>query len=153
MSPPGKILIVEDEDILARNLQEHFRRLGWETLIAGTGESAVTIAIEFRPGIILLDYFLPDMTGFQILEAIRKQHCCTSILMTGHPEHVVLTDARRYCIAHLLTKPFSMAELDSVFWNRASQYCVKCFSEGDTAGSRELMNEAGTDGPPGLSKL
>ncbi len=149
MSPPGKILIVEDDDILASNLQEHFHRHGWETRIAGTGKAAVAVAIEFRPGIILLDYSLPDMNGFEVLDAIRKHHCCTCILMTGHPEDAVLDDARRYCIAHLLAKPFSLKQLDSVFWSRAAQYCVKCFSEGNTAGSREMMNEAGTDGPLG----
>jgi DNA-binding response OmpR family regulator len=129
VSKPGKILIVEDQDVLARNLQTYLRRLGWETRIAGTGESALIAAIDFRPGIVLLDYFLPDMNGFEILQAIRAQHCCACILMTGHPEHVVLADARRLGVAHILGKPFSMAELNSAFWTSAAQYCVRCFQD------------------------
>src|SRR5512140_261513 len=120
MSESRKILIVEDEEILARNLQTYFRRLGWEARIAGTAERAVTEAGQFRPELILFDYSMPDMNGFEILDVIRTQHCCTSILMTGHPEDLVLEDARRYCVAHILPKPFPMAELRSAFWIRAA---------------------------------
>lgn len=129
MSEPGKILIVEDEDVLAKNLQAYLRRLGWATRIADTGQSAVEAAIDFRPGIILLDYFLPDMSGFEILRAIRQRHCCTCILMTGHPKHVVLGDARRHGVAEILIKPFSMSVLNSTFWTSAAEYCSICFGK------------------------
>lgn len=141
MSQPGKILIVEDQDVLARNLQTYLRRIGWDTRIAGTGESAVAIAFDFRPGIVLLDYYLPDMNGFDILQAIRAQHCCACIMMTGHPEHVVLADARRLGVAHILAKPFSMAELNSAFWTSAAQYCVRCFQDRSDADGQAAASE------------
>lgn len=133
MSQSGKILIVEDEHVLARNLQMYLRGLGWETRVAGTGMSAITAAVEFRPGIVLLDYYMPDMNGLEILQAIRAEHCCACILMTGHPEHVLLTDARQLGVAHILAKPFSMTELNSAFLTSAAQYCVRCFQDRDDA--------------------
>ena len=122
-----KVLIVEDEEILAENLQAHFLRGGWDACIAGTGKAAVIAATEFRPGMILLDYNLPDMNGFKALEAIRAVHCCSCVLMTGHPADAVLAEARRLGIGRILTKPFSMAGLQTELWATAAEFCVKCF--------------------------
>ncbi len=135
MSQLKKILIVDDEDILARNLQAYFRRHGWEARIAGTGDSAVIAATQFRPGIILLDFHLPGMNGFQVLRAIRMQYCCACILMTGNPEDVGLAEARRHGIARVLPKPLSMAGLELVRWATAAEFCVNC-SEHARQGSR-----------------
>jgi DNA-binding response OmpR family regulator len=126
LSQLKKILIVDDEEILARSLQAYFRHHGWEAWIAGTGESAVIAATQFRPGIILLDFNLPDMNGFQVLSAVRMQHCCACILMTGNPEDAQLADARRHGIARILSKPFSMAGLELVRWATAAEFCVNC---------------------------
>jgi len=125
-----KVLIVEDEEILAENLQAHFQRGGWEARIAVTGKSAVIAASEFRPGMILLDYHLPDMSGFEALEAIRAVHCCSCLLMTAHPADTVLAEAERHGIARILAKPFSMAELQTTLWATAAEFCVNCVENG-----------------------
>jgi CheY-like chemotaxis protein len=123
-----KVLIIEDEQTLAENLQAHFHRRGWDARIAGTGKSAVIAAAEFRPGMILLDYHLPDMNGFEALEAIRGVHCCGCVLMTGHPADTVLVQAQRLGIGRILTKPFSLAGLETQLWETAAEFCVKCFA-------------------------
>jgi len=125
-----KVLIVDDEEIFAENLQAYFRRGGWDARIARTGEAAMTVASEFRPGMILLDYRLPDMTGFEALKAIRAKHCCSCVLMTAHPADIVLDDAKQHRIAYILDKPFPLAGLESALWATASQFCVKCFENG-----------------------
>jgi DNA-binding response OmpR family regulator len=107
-----KVLIVEDHEVFADNLQTHFERCGWNARIACNGKVAVAAAEEFRPELILLDFHLPDMSGFQVLDAIRaSSHCCACMLMTGHPTDTVLTDARQRGISHILSKPFSMIDL------------------------------------------
>lgn len=108
-----KVLIVEDEDILAANLQVHIRRCGWDARIAPTGRMAVSAFGEFLPHVILLDYRLPDMSGFQALDAIRTgRSACGCILMTGHPTDTVMTEARSHGIRLILCKPFALAELE-----------------------------------------
>jgi DNA-binding response OmpR family regulator len=129
-----KVLIVEDEEILAQNLQAHFTRTGWEARVASTGKEAVSAADEFLPEMILLDYNLPDMTGFQALEAIRAaNHCCSCVLMTGHPVETVRADARRLDIGRILHKPFAMAGLRDKMTASATEFCSSCVANGRQA--------------------
>jgi len=115
------VLIVEDEEILAENLQTHLHRCGWNARIAPTGKSAVIAAREFRPALILLDYHLPDMNGFQVLDAIDAAHPFGCVLMTGHPTDTVLADAQRHGIGHVLPKPFALAGLHSLLLATAAE--------------------------------
>lgn len=66
-----KILIVEDENILAKVLEEKFRAVDFEVRIAYNGETAIPMAREFTPDIILLDLILPKKSGFSVLEDLR----------------------------------------------------------------------------------
>ncbi|HXE48915.1 MAG TPA: response regulator [Ramlibacter sp.] len=126
-----KVLIVEDEEVLAKNLLHHFRRCGWDARIAGTGELAIKSACQYRPELILFDYHLPDMNGFQALEAIRASYCCCSVLMTARPEdQAVLADARRYGIVHILSKPFPLAGLQKMMLASAAEFCSKYLANG-----------------------
>ena len=114
MGVSKKVLIVDDEEIFAENLQKYFQRCGWDTRLACNGKEAMIVADEFHPGLILLDYHLPDMNGLQALDAIRAgNHCCGCVLMTGHPSESVLAGARRRGVERVLCKPFSMAGLES----------------------------------------
>lgn len=123
MGQAMKILIVEDEAILAENLLTHFQRCGWEARIACTGQMAVLAADDFMPEVILLDYHLPDMNGFQALDAMRAaRQCCGCVLMTGHPTDMVMADARRHGIGRILSKPFSLADLETQLLAAADEY-------------------------------
>jgi DNA-binding response OmpR family regulator len=129
-----KVLIVEDAEILAENLQAHFIRSGWDARIALTGKSALTMADEFLPEMILLDYNLPDMSGFQALQAIRAaNHCCSCVMMTGHPIDTVSTEARQHEIGRILSKPFAMAGLTSQMSATAVEFCSSCLANGKQA--------------------
>lgn len=66
-----KILVVEDEVVLAKVLKEKFERSGFEVQVAGDGEVALTMARSFMPDIIALDLVLPKKNGFTVLQELK----------------------------------------------------------------------------------
>lgn len=114
-SATKRVLIVEDEDILAGNLQAYLARACCDARVAPDGESAIRTAAVFTPDVLVLDYRLPDMTGFEVLDAIRLRGArANAILMTGRPRNEVCDEAARRGIEHILFKPFPLAELSKV---------------------------------------
>lgn len=122
MQTPNKVLIVEDEEILAANIMTHVQRRGWEARVAPTGQQAVATLGDFVPQVILLDYHLPDMNGFQILDALCARYGpCPCVLMTGHPTEHIMADAERHGIGRILCKPFALAEMESTLSSAVSE--------------------------------
>ncbi len=68
----SKILIIEDEEILAKILQEKFKAANFESEVAGDGDVALAIARKFAPDIIVLDLILPKKDGFQVLKELKS---------------------------------------------------------------------------------
>ena len=114
MTRPTKILIVEDEYILAENLRRYLAHHDWDAAVAGCGRDAVVANAKFAPDIVLLDYRLPDMDGFQALREMRAQRrggrC---VLMTAHPAETVDAGARQLQIRRVIHKPFSLADMQA----------------------------------------
>lgn len=117
-----KVLIVEDEHTLGDNLRQYLERRGWNALVARTGTTAVAACSAFQPRVILLDYQLPDMDGFQVLGAIRQTHGCGCILMTAHPVDEVAALAQRHSIRSILYKPFSLADMERRLFSEYNCY-------------------------------
>ncbi|QSJ20045.1 response regulator [Nostoc sp. UHCC 0702] len=96
-----KILIVEDEFILAVNLQESLESLGYSSIeIVDTAEGAIEKATELRPNLILMDIRLRgDMDGIQAAEQIWNRLQIPIIYVTGHSDKSTVERAT-------LTSPF-----------------------------------------------
>ncbi len=67
-----KILIVEDEQVLAKVFQEKFEKLHYDVKVATDGEVALGMAKSFNPDAIVLDLVLPKKGGFEVLEEIKN---------------------------------------------------------------------------------
>jgi DNA-binding response OmpR family regulator len=121
---------VEDEHLLGNNLQEFLRRRGWQAGLARSGEDALAEFDRLKPCVVLMDFELPDMDGFQTLGAIRTRHtCCGCILMTAHTGEFVVTRAREHHISHVLHKPFALAEMEQ--WLLAESARCNCGTHED----------------------
>ncbi len=109
-----KVLIVDDEEILAGNFQTYLEMLGCEVRTAASGAIALEVVTSFKPDLLVLDYRLPDMTGFDVFDALRTLHSCEAVLMTAHPSIEVCNRAIERNIDIILLKPFPLHELGNV---------------------------------------
>ncbi len=107
-----RILVVDDEAVLAEMVSMALRYEGWEITTAGDGTSAVTAARETRPDAVVLDVMLPDMSGLDVLRRLREHSPELPVLL------LTAKDAVEDRIAGLsaggddyVTKPFSLEEV------------------------------------------
>ncbi|MCP2022183.1 UNVERIFIED_ORG: DNA-binding response OmpR family regulator [Pseudomonas reinekei] len=107
----NKVLVVDDEQLLAENLQGYLQAQALEVRIAHDGAHGIAEADDFAPDVMVFDYRLPDMEGFQVLDAVRQNRKCHFVLITGHPTAEVCDRARQLGVSHILFKPFPLAEL------------------------------------------
>lgn len=66
------VLVVEDDPCSSELLTTHLASAGYRTVRAFTGEKALKLATELRPGAITLDLELPDMSGWEVLRALKS---------------------------------------------------------------------------------
>ncbi|WP_238652632.1 response regulator transcription factor [Paenibacillus piscarius] len=77
------ILIVEDEEAIARVLAAYLRKAGFHVTRAADGQSALEAFEEAPPSLVLLDIMLPEMDGFELLGLIRERSSCPVIMLTA----------------------------------------------------------------------
>jgi len=111
-SPSRKVLVVEDEPTLAENIGTYLEAMGHEVRVVGDGSSAIAQCGDFAAELLVLDYSLPDMSGFEVLDAMRRCSClCECVLITAHPGEIVRHAATLRGIRDILFKPFALADL------------------------------------------
>lgn len=103
-----RILIVEDESIVALDLDNTLTDLGYDVVgRASTADDAVTMAIETKPDIVLMDIMLRgDKNGIVAAHEIRKQIDIPIIYLTAYTDPPIINDAIHTAPYAYLVKPF-----------------------------------------------
>lgn len=106
------VLLIEDNEKLARGLQSNLEFEGYDVLSAGDGASGLTLARERRPDIIVLDLMLPDTDGYRVLRTLRDDGDTTPVLvLTALGEEADKVRGFRFGADDYVTKPFGLMEL------------------------------------------
>ncbi|MBI4292016.1 MAG: response regulator [Betaproteobacteria bacterium] len=110
----GRILVVEDEEILAENLKTFLGRRSHDVRIAQDGKQAIEMLESFAPDAVVLDYGLAPMNGLQTYTEILRRHARNigCVVITGYPLEMISCHANEQGIRHLLGKPFGLGELE-----------------------------------------
>jgi two-component system alkaline phosphatase synthesis response regulator PhoP len=107
-----KVLIIEDDDVIARGMSTHLTSAGFDPLWVEKGEAGLARLRYERPDVCVLDLMLPGLDGWKLIETAREEGIGTPIVVvsargTEHDRvHALEIGADDY-----LVKPFSMKEL------------------------------------------
>ena len=107
-----KILIVEDERLLADSLRTLLEHKGFTVEVAYDGESGMDLAMLGIYDLLILDVMMPKLDGYELARRVRAQRCATPILMltarSGVEDRIAGLNAGA---DYYLTKPFDSREL------------------------------------------
>ena len=106
-----KILIVEDEEKLARFTELELKHEGYETEKAFDGRTGLEMAESGGFDLILLDIMLPGLNGIEVLRRIRKTSDVTVILLTARDSVMDKVSGLDTGADDYITKPFDIEEL------------------------------------------
>jgi DNA-binding response OmpR family regulator len=112
VSEVAKVLIVEDDGVIADGMARHLSTAGFDPVVVGRGEQGLARLRYERPDVVVLDLMLPERDGWSVIEEARAEGIGTPIVVvsargTEHDRvHALEIGADDY-----LVKPFSMKEL------------------------------------------
>ena len=113
--PSPRIMIVEDEFIVALDIRTRLEDLGYDVpAVASSGEEAVAKANELRPDLILMDIMLRgQMDGIEASREIRRRLNIPCVFLTAHADNATLQRAKETGPFGYIIKPFEQKELRS----------------------------------------
>ena len=108
-----RILIVEDEEGIRELMKLFLQKKGHEVRIAGDGEQALEIVAAEELDVILLDIEMPEITGFDVCEEIRKQSKVPILFVSCRKERAHKMKGFQLGGDDYITKPFDFHELEA----------------------------------------
>jgi CheY-like chemotaxis protein len=115
----ARILIVDDDVVAAAALASLLQSAGYgDARVAHTGATALAVAVEFVPTILLVDLDLPDMSGYAVARQLSQHPQLRNlrlIALTATSAHPGRELAREAGIERYLIKPVGAAALDELF--------------------------------------
>lgn len=123
MSLAHRILVVEDEHVLAQNVKSYLGRRSPDVRIAGDGRRALEMIASFAPDVVVLDYNLPGENGLQIYREMLRHGTrpIGCVMITGCPLEQITAPANKLGIRYVLSKPFSLSELQQLIDQSAEE--------------------------------
>jgi DNA-binding response OmpR family regulator len=108
---PGRILVVEDEPMVAEVVERYLRRDGYDVGVVHDGRNALSAYDSFGPDLIVLDLMLPGVDGVEVCRQVRSRAQTPIIMLTARGEEVDKLLGLEIGADDYVTKPFSPREL------------------------------------------
>ena len=106
------VLIIDDEEALVRSLSFALRGEGYEVHGVHTGAAGIAAAGRLSPAVVMLDLRLPDMSGQEVLDVLRRKHPQMPVVMiSAHGDTREAVRAVKTGAVDYLSKPFELDEL------------------------------------------
>ena len=142
-SNPGstrRVVIAEDEVLIRMDLAEMLAEEGYEVVgQAGDGATAVSLAEELRPDLVILDVKMPVLDGIAAAERIAGQRIAPVVILTAFSQRDLVERARDAGAMAYLVKPFSQSDLVPAIEMAVSRFAELSMLEAEVADLTERL--------------
>ena len=120
-----RIIIADDESIIRLDLREMLTNLGYLVVgEASDGQSAVNMARELKPDLVIMDIRMPNLDGIEAAQILTEEKIAPVVLLTAYSQKDLVERAREAGVVGYLVKPFKEADLSP-----AIEVAIARFSE------------------------
>ena len=107
-----KLLIIDDEEELSKEVKDFFEEEGYSVFTADSGNEGKRLIVQENPDLVLLDLKLPDISGLELLEMLRKSFPKSKVIVnTGYVDQSLMDQALELGYESFLSKPFNLIKL------------------------------------------
>lgn len=106
-----KILVVEDDSVIATAIARRLDAEGWQVEVAGDGHVAVAANTRYQPDLVVLDVMLPGLDGLEVCRQIQAERPVPVLMLTARDDETDMLIGLGVGADDYMTKPFSMREL------------------------------------------
>ena len=107
----ARILVIEDDEDVARLEQTVLERAGYELRVTGNGAEGLELAESYKPDVIVLDVGLPDISGLDVCTSLSNSNNAFILMVSGHSREQDILLGLGLGADDYITKPFSGNEL------------------------------------------
>ncbi|MBC7517271.1 MAG: response regulator [Microbacteriaceae bacterium] len=109
---PRRVVVAEDESLIRLDIVETLRDAGFEVVgEASDGETAVALATELRPDLVIMDVKMPLLDGISAAERLTKNHIAPVVLLTAFSQKELVERASEAGALAYVVKPFTPNDL------------------------------------------
>lgn len=104
------LLLIDDDESILNALGKYFERIGHVVHKAASGKEGLALHESVKPDVTILDVFMPEMSGLEVLEVLRGRGAMV-VMLTGQGEIEIAVEAMQLGAENFLTKPVDMDHL------------------------------------------
>ena len=141
------ILVIDDSPTILKVVQLVLTKAGYTVYTATDGDEGLALAAEERPDVILLDFVMPKMNGYQVCQTLHQDEDLTDIpviLMSAKGDQVGERFVKVMGIVDYITKPFSPEAITGVIQHTVAKYKKQGEPEDDLSMDIEFTPEEAT---------
>ena len=107
-----RVIVADDESIIRMDLREMLTNLGYLVIgEVGDGRSAVNLARELRPDVVIMDIKMPDMDGIDAAKVLTEERISPVLLLTAYSQQELIERAKDAGVVGYIVKPFRESDL------------------------------------------
>jgi AmiR/NasT family two-component response regulator len=125
-----RVIVADDESVIRMDLREMLTNLGYLVIgEVGDGRSAVNLARELKPDVVVMDIKMPDMDGIDAAKILTGEKIAPVLLLTAYSQQELIERAKAAGVVGYLIKPFRESDLAPAIEVAVARFAEFCALE------------------------